>query len=312
MASPRFTWMDGQLLPWAESRLHVNTDCVLRGINVFEGVRAYRSPTGNELLLFRLADHLDRLFGTSMRVLRMTIPYTAAHLTAAVTDLLQANDVPEDTHIRIVVYFGEGPEGTFRPEDIFTGCFILALPRPQHARLREGIRCSVSAWRRISDNSTPARVKAGANYLNSRYATTDARLKGFDLPILLNERGQVAEGPGQCLFLVRDGVLITPQVTESILEGITRDTVLALARARDIPTQERAVDASELYVADEVFFAGTAAEVQPISAVDHYLVADGRMGPVTGQLQAEYLAIARGERPSPNGWVTRVAFDARP
>jgi len=311
MAAPQFTWMDGRITSWAKSQLHVNTDCVLRGINVFEGVRAYRSPSGKELLLFRLADHLDRLFGTSMRVLRMTIPYTPADLTAAVSELLQANGVLEDTHIRIVVYFGEGQEASFRPEDIFTGCFILALPRPQHARLREGIRCSVSPWRRISDNSTPARVKAGANYLNSRYATADARLKGFDLPILLNDRGQVAEGPGQCLFLVRDGTLITPQVTESILEGITRDTVLTLARAKGIPTQERALDASELYVADEVFFAGTAAEVQPIVAVDHYVVGEGQMGSITGQLQAEYLEIARGQRPSSDGWVTRVALEAR-
>lgn len=298
--------MNGRLTPWADSMLHVNTDCALRGINVFEGLRAYRATTGNDLLVFRTGDHFDRLFNTSMRVLRMTIPYTAADLERAVSELLQANAVFEDTHIRVVVYFGEGQESTFRPEDIFTGCFILALPRPQHPRLQDGVRSCVSAWRRISDNSTPARVKAGANYLNSRYATVDARLKGFDLPILLNDRGQVAEGPGQCLFIVRDGVLITPQVTDSILEGITRDTVISLARARAIPIQERAVDASELYVADELFFAGTAAEVQPIIAVDNYTVGRGAMGSITAQLQRDYLDIARGG-PNPLGeWVTRV------
>jgi branched-chain amino acid aminotransferase len=300
--------MNGRLVPWAESTVHVNTDCALRGINVFEGVRAYREASGNDLLVFRLDDHLDRLFNTSMRVLRMTIPYAPADLGRAVTELLQANAVFQDTHIRIVVYFGEGLESTFRPEDIFTGCFILALPRPQNPRLQDGLRSCVSAWRRISDNSTPARVKAGANYLNSRYATVDARLKGFDLPILLNDRGQVAEGPGQCLFAVRDGVLVTPQVTDSILEGITRDTVVSLARARGVPLQERAVDASELFVADELFFAGTAAEIQPIVAIDHYTVGRGAMGPITAQLQRDYLDIVRGG-PSPVQWVTRVPLE---
>src|SRR5919201_1468585 len=181
---------------------------------------------------------------------------------------LQANDLHEDAHLRVVAYFddveyGKDLEGT-------TGSYILAYPRPRNPKLDTGVRCMVSAWRRLSENSMSPRVKASANYLNSRVSTVDAKLKGFDLPILLNERGKVSEGPGQNVFLVRDGMLITPRTTDAILEGVTRDTVLRLAAQLELRVEEREVDPTELYVADEAFFVGTAAEVLPIAEIDYY------------------------------------------
>ena len=306
MSKPRFTWMDGRITPWEESVVHVNTDAFLRGTNVFEGVRAYVSDDGSNLLVFRLEDHLQRLFGTSMRVLRLSLPYNERAVAAAVLETLRANEIREDTHIRIVAYFGEGKEASFLPEDISTGCFILTLPRPSHPAVHTGITACVSPWRRIADNSMPPRIKAGANYLNSRLATVDARLKGFELPILLNERGKVAEGPGQCIFLVRRGTVISPRTTDGILESITRETVLDLARQLGIPCEVREVDFTELYIADELFFAGTAAEVLPIVDVDHYVIGDGSVGSTTAQLQTAYVDVVRGVSPSPPGWVTQV------
>jgi branched-chain amino acid aminotransferase len=306
MSNPPFTWMNGRITPWEDTVIHVNTDAVLRGANVFEGVRAYVSTDKSDLLVFRLPDHLKRLYGTSMRVLRLSLPYSESDIEAAVLETLRANELREDTHIRIVAYFGEGKPASFLPEDISTGCFILTIPRTSNPAVDRGIRACVSTWRRIADSSMPPRVKAGANYLNSRLATVDARLKGFDMPIFLNERGKVAEGPGQCIFVVRSGTVITPRTTDSILEGLTRDTLLGIINEWDLPCEVREVDSSELYIADEMFFAGTAAEVLPIVEVDHYPVGDVRVGPITSRLQTAYGELVRGARPSPSGWLTSV------
>lgn len=306
MSNPQFAWMNGQLVAWDDATLHVNTDTVLRGANVFEGLRAYKSHDGSDLLLFRLSDHFRRLFGTSMRVLRLTLPYDEHDLEAALLQTLQANGIHEDAHIRIVAYFGAGGDTAFRPEDISTGCFILTIPRSAHPGVATGVRACVSPWRRISDNSMPPRVKAGANYLNSRLATVDAHLKGFDMPILLSQQGKVAEGPGQAIFIVRDGRLITPRTTDAILESITRETVIGIASSWGVPCEIRGIDFTELYVADEVFFVGTAVEILPIVDVDHYTVADGSVGPITKRLQAAYAELVRGASPSPAGWLTPV------
>src|SRR5919201_3540213 len=296
--NPKNTWMNGRIVPWDESTLHISSDAVLRGASVFEGIRAYRAAEGDDLLIFRAADHMKRLFGTSMRVLRLDLPYSAAQLTDAIAELLRANDVHEDAHVRVVAYFdeveyGHDLEGT-------TGAYILAYPRPRSPKLQTGVRCMVSAWRRLSENAMSPRVKASANYLNSRVATVDAKLKGFDFPILLNEEGKVSEGPGQNLFMVRDGVLITPRKTDAILEGVTRDTVLRLAAQLELRVEERVVDPTELYVADELFFVGTHAEVLPIAEIDFYRVGEGKPGPVTKKIQSAYddLVRARAEAPA--------------
>jgi branched-chain amino acid aminotransferase len=181
---------------------------------------------------------------------------------------------------------------------------MLAFPKPLNARLESGVRSTISAWRRPTDSSISPRVKASANYLNSRVALLDANLKGFDIPVLLNERGKVSEGPGQNIFLVRHGRLITPRVTDAILEGITRDTVIDIGAQLGLPVEEREVDPTELYVAEELFFAGTNMEVQPISEIDGYRVGDGLIGPLTRQIQSRYFELVRGAAPA--AWLTSV------
>ena len=301
--NPKHTWLNGRITPWAESVVHVGSDAVLRGASVFEGIRAYRSADGGDLLLFRLADHFERLFSGSMRVLRMRIGFTPAELAAGIIDLLHANEVRDDAHVRVVAYF-DVLEGAATGEGDPTGAYILAFPKPLNPKLAAGVRSTISSWRRPTDSSISPRVKASANYLNSRVAMLDANLKGFDIPVLLNERGRVSEGPGQNIFLVRNGRLVTPRITDAILEGITRETVLAIGGELGLAVEERGVDPTELYVAEELFFAGTNMEVQPISEIDGYRVGEGRIGPITERIQRRYFELVRGAAPA--AWLTSV------
>lgn len=303
MARPEYTWMNGRVTPWAESQIHINTDAVLRGASVFEGLRAYRTAEGGEVNLFRLDDHWRRLFGTSMRFLRMEIEYSPADLLAGLREVLRANDFRGDSHVRVCVYFGDVEFGR-ELESVPTGVYMLAFERPSIVD-KKGIRVTLSPWRRLQDVAMSPRVKASANYLNSRTAMVDSKLKGFDWPIMLNAEGKVSEGPGQNIFLVRDGVLITPRTTDSILEGVTRDTVLDLARELRLQVQEREVDATELFVADELFFAGTAMEVRPIREIDHYQVGQGTIGPITERVQDAYFRLVRGGA-GRSEWLTPV------
>lgn len=300
---PKYTWMNGRLVPWADSHLHVGTEAVLRGASVFEGIRAYSAADG-DLLLFRLSDHIRRLIDSSMRFFQMRLPYDEADYAAGIAQLLQANEVASDAHIRVVAYFDELRLG--KELEAAAGAFILA-----HEQLKPApptTRATLSAWRRSSDLAIPPRVKASGNYLNTRIAATDAYRKGYDSAIFLNDHGKVAEGQAMNLFLVRNGTLITPRVTDGILEGITRTTVMELGRAADITVVEREVDPSELYIADELFFCGTAYEIAPIVELDGYVLGDGRPGPITTAVQQAYLRAARGEAPAPApaGWCTSV------
>jgi len=301
---PQNTWMNGRIVPWEDSRIHVNTDAVLRGASVFEGLRAYRSADGDDLLLFRVGDHMHRLFGTSMRFLRMRAPHGPDELLQGVIDLLHANEIRDDAHIRVVVYFDEVDVG--HEVDGATGAFIMAFQRAPSPRLQTGVRTTLSPWRRLSDSAMSPRVKASANYLNGRVAGVDARTKGFDTPVMLNDHGKVSEGPGQNVFLVRDGVLITPRTTDAILEGITRATVIGLARGLGVTVEEREVDPTELYIADELFYAGTAWEVTPVVEIDGYRVGDGTAGAVTSRVQSAYFDLVRGRCDAPAGWLTSV------
>lgn len=295
----KFSWMNGQLVPWEESRLHVGTEAVVRGASVFEGLRAYAGADG-ELLLFRARDHLDRLFGCSMRFLRLRIEYGPDDLLQAISELLTASEISTDVHIRVVAYFEQF--GVGREIDNTGGSYITAAVLPPAGPKR----VTLSAWRRLSDLSMSPRVKSSANYVNSRIAIVDAQSKGFDTAVLLNERGKVAEGPTMNLFMVRRGVLCTPRITDGILEGITRDTVLKLAADNGIAALEREIDATELYMAEEMFFCGTGAEITPIVEIDNFRVGSGEPGPITRQLQRAYESVVRGEAPAPDGWVTRV------
>lgn len=301
-----FAWLDGKLVPWEQATLHLATECVLRGENVFEGERAYWSEAEQELFVFRHAEHIARL-RQGARIMRMTIPYTDAEIEAACMSLIRACGYRGNVHFRPVAYFAEGELTDYLPEEIRTGMFILAFSKPTTKAVTQGVRSCVSTWRRNSDLASPSRIKSGANYHNSRLAYIDARLNGFQVPILLNEAGKVAEGPGACFMMVRKGKLITPPVTADILESITRDTLIELAQAElGLEVVERDIDRTELYVCDEAFFCGSGHEVSPINSIDHYPVGTGEPGPITRQLQKLYFDVVTGVVPKYRHWLTPV------
>jgi branched-chain amino acid aminotransferase len=301
-----FAWLDGKLVPWEQATLHLATECVLRGENVFEGERAYWSEAEQELFVFRHAEHIARL-RQGARIMRMTIPYSDAEIEAACMSLIRACNYRGNVHFRPVAYFAEGELTDYLPEEIRTGMFILAFSKPTTKAVTQGVRSCVSTWRRNSDLASPSRIKSGANYHNSRLAYIDARLNGFQVPILLNEAGKVAEGPGACFMMVRKGKLITPPVTADILESITRDTLIEVAQAElGLEVVERDIDRTELYVCDEAFFCGSGHEVSPINSIDHYPVGAGEPGPITRQLQKLYFDVVTGALPKYRHWLTPV------
>ncbi|WP_426959434.1 aminotransferase class IV [Muricoccus radiodurans] len=237
----------------------------------------------------------------------LSIPYDDAQIEAACLDLIRACGYRDSTHFRPVAYFAEGELTDYKPEEIRTGMFILAFSMPTKPGFTAGVKSCTSTWRRSPDLTAPSRVKAGANYHNSRLAYIEARLNGFGPPVMLNHAGKVAEGPGACIMIVRNGTLITPPVTADILESVTRDTLMRLARDElGVEVIEREVDRSELYIADEAFFCGSGAEVLPINSVDHYDVGTGQPGEMTRELQRLYFEAARGLLPQYRHWLTPV------
>jgi len=305
--APRYAWMNGKVIPWAECVVHGRSAGGFMGSNVFEGVRAYWNARLGELFVFKHEEHLQRL-GRSMKTVRLDVPYALADIGQGALDLLRANEFRQDVHFVPVVYFGMGAHNfnTLGPT-VDNGVYITAVPWPQPPALTSGVAACVASWRRISDDTVPPRLKAGANYQNSRLAQTEAKVNGYDTAIILNHRGTVAEGPGACVMMVRDGKLITPPVTAGILESITRTTLMDLA-ARELAVEvvEREIDRTELYAADEVFMCGSGLEVLPITSVDRLPVGAGARGPLTQRLQDVYFAAARGERPAYRSWLTPV------
>ncbi len=304
---PEWVWFDGEIVPWERATVHVSTATVLRGANVFEGVRAYWNSDERELYIFRNDEHLRRL-RNSAKIMRMAIPWSPEELTRAQVEVLRANRYEGPVWFRLSLYVGEGEGRTFPPAEARIGGFILPRLSPHGEEVTAGVDTCISTWTRIADTNVPPRVKAGANYHQARLASVEARLNGYTgQPILLNERGKVSEGPGACFAMVRDGVLVTPPITSNILESITRETILELARdVLKMPVQEREIDRTELYIADEAFFCGTGAEITPINSVDHYPVGTGKPGPVTHRLQETYFGVAEGRVAQYRRWLTPV------
>jgi branched-chain amino acid aminotransferase len=303
--TPRWAWLDGEFVPWSEAKLHVRTECVMRGANVFEGVRGYWDDSAAELRVLQLDEHLDRLH-RSMKVLRLEVPYSRRDLRAISLELLRRNEFREDVHLRPTVYFGEGDGFAHTPETIHMGAFITATAQ-RARRNTTGIACAVSSWQRISDRDVPPRVKAAGNYINARLAIVQARVDGYDNAILLNAEGKVTEAPAACLFLIRDGVAVTPTVTSGILDSLTRSSLLRLFRDElGVAVEEREVDRTELYHADEVFLCGTHTEVLPVVSVDRYPVGSGAVGPLTATLGDLFFDIVRGRVPKYAAWLTPV------
>lgn len=294
-------YFNGDFVPWADARVHVFSPAVKYGAGVFEGICAYNADDG--MNIFRLDEHLARL-EYSQRVMRFERIFTAEDLREPLLELVRRNGFRETVHIRPTVYVdGEGESGALGP---ISAC-ITAVQKPRPAYVETGCRVQVSSWQRLADIAMPTRVKAHANYNNSRFAATQARTDGYDTALMLNAKGHVAEGPGMCLFMVRDGVPITPSITSSILESITRDTVLQLCRkALGIEPVERDIDRSELYAAEEAFFCGTAWEITPITDIDGFALGDGQPGALTRRLQSVYFDTVEGRSADPQGWRTPV------
>ncbi len=294
-------YFNGEFVPWADAKVHVFTPAVKYGAGVFEGICAY--PTENGMSIFRLQEHLARL-EYSQRVMRFERIYTADELTGPVIEVVKRNGFQETVHVRPTVYVdGDGEAGALGP----IGVCVTAVQKKRPEFTAKGCRVQVSSWQRISDLAMPTRVKAHANYNNSRFAVTQARTDGYDTALLLNAKGHVAEGPAMCFFMVRDGKVVTPSITSSILESITRDTILQLCRDElGMEPVERDIDRSELYAADEAFFCGTAWEVTPITHIDGHALGSGAPGQVSRDLQTAYFDLVEGRVADTRGWHTPV------
>ncbi|MQF48302.1 branched-chain amino acid transaminase [SAR202 cluster bacterium AC-647-N09_OGT_505m] len=306
VVSPAYIWYGGYLMPWDAATVHITAMSWTAISAVFEGIRAYWNSQQEELHIFRLDSHMRRLWD-SMKLMRMDCPYSPLQLTEAIIQLLRANQVKEDTYISPFAYFSGSVPGYQAAYQQPGNVYITAQPSTSNLSRNRGSRCCISSWVRIADNVMPPRAKGIANYQNSRLVSTEAQINGYDSGIILNNQGKVAEGAYACIFMVRDGVAITPPVTAGILEGITRDTVIRMFKEDlEIPVEEREVDRTELYVADEIFLCGTYAEIEPVASVDRYRTGSGRPGPITRRLRRLYRETVHGKTRSHPQWLTPV------
>ena len=303
MWQARTIMMDGELMPFAEARIHPLSLAVTYATTVFEGVRAYRHPQTGAFALFRLAEHVRRL-QVGMKVMRFDKTYDLPYLHECLTRLIRANEPDDDVYVRLLVYIsGQGLMATTGP----VGFTAAAVPRERSKFGDTGMSLGVSSWTRLADNASPPRIKATANYHNARITQMQAKADGYDGALMLTAQGRVSETPIACFFMVRDGRLITPSLTSSVLESVTRDTVLTLYRELTGETAEqRDVDRSELYFADEAFICGTGQEILPVTSIDRLPVGDGMPGPLTKRLRERYFEVVRGLVPDHAEWRTAV------
>ena len=296
---------DGEFRAYAECRLGPMTHALHYGTGCFEGIRAYWSGREGRLLVFRGREHYRRLH-QSARILGMAVPLSPEQLMALTVELLQRNRFETDAYVRPLVYKA-GEEIGVRLTGVRDGFLVYAAPFGDYVDIHRGLRCMVSSWRRIDDCMAPARAKITGSYVNAALAKSEAVDNGFDEAIMLGADGHVSEGSAENLFLVRAGTLVTPAVTDNILEGITRSTLLHLwSEDLGLPVQERSVDRSELYTADEVFLCGTGAQVSPVVEIDRRQVGDGGVGAYATRLQSLYFDVVRGEVEKYREWCTPV------
>lgn len=298
-------WMNGKLIPWSEAHIHIASHVVHYGTSLFEGFRAYNTPKGSVIL--QLQAHTRRLYN-SCKMYRMEIPYSQDEFNAAIIDTVKANNL-SSCYIRPIVYRGLGALGV-DPFPCPVDCAILVWEWGQYLgdeALEKGVDVKISSWQRMAPNTFPALAKSGANYMNSQLIKMEALSEGYTEGIALNVRGHVSEGSGENIFLVFDGKVHTPPLSSSILPGITRATVIQILEDLKIPIIEDTVPREMLYIAEEVFFTGSAAEITPIRSIDKINIGSGERGPITKKIQDEFFSCIKGEKEDKYNWLTYIS-----
>jgi branched-chain amino acid aminotransferase len=300
----RLIWLKGQILNVNYAMVNVLSPTSQFGLNVFEGIPGYWNDDEKQLYAFRLDDHYDRLL-RSAKLIQLDCKYTKEDFKKALVDTVKANKYDENVSIRQTLFVdGFGSWGSEGPVEMF----VAPIPRGRTSGEynKKGLNCCITSWRRISDDNLSPRIKCGANYINSRVGQREALRNGYDTCIFLNEVGKVAEGPGSCFFMVKGNILITPRLTDSVLESITRDTVIKLAPEIGMKVEERTIDRTEVYMAEEAFLCGSAMEITPIYTIDRYQIGDGQEGKKTHELYGQYLKAAMGKLENHLDWLTPI------
>ncbi len=302
MATPH-AYLKKQIMPLSEAKIGVMTHAFNYGTGVFEGIRGNWNESHEQIYVFRLKEHFDRL-RKSCKIMQIDFPYDNEELYSLVTQLVEMSGFQEDVYIRPLAYKSSEVLGV-RLHDLEDDLLIFVAPFGPYLDLEKGARCQTSSWRRVADTGIPARAKITGIYANSALAKTEAQLNGFDEAIMLDERGHISEGSGENIFVVMDGKLITPPPSSDILIGITRETAMTLARNEfGLEVVERDIDRTELYTADECFMTGTAAHVTPVVELDRRPIGNGKMGPITADIVRMYFDIIKGNNPKYSHWCT--------
>jgi len=300
----RRIWFKGDIVDVNDAKINILSPTSQFGLNVFEGIPCYWNEEEKQLYAFRLEDHYDRLL-RSVKLLQLDCKYSKDDLKKAFIDVIKANEYDENLSVRQTLFVdGFGSWGSEGPVEMF----IAPIPRGRTSAEynKKGLKCCVTSWRRISDDNLSPRIKCGANYINSRVGQREALRNGYDTCIFLNKNGNVAEGPGSCFFMVKNGELITPKLSDSVLESITRDTIIRIARNIGITVTERTIERTELYTCDEAFLCGSAMELTPVLSIDGYQIGKGNEGEVTKKLHKEYLFVVRGLNKEYSIWITPI------
>ena len=311
LKTTKFIWHEGRLVPWEQATVHVLSHALHYGSSVFEGIRVYETPQG--AVGFRLTDHVRRLFH-SAKIYRIKVPYTREAITAACRDVVRENGLLRGAYIRPIVYRGYGEMGVAGNIEQPASVSIAAWEWGSYlgeGGLEQGVDVCVSSWQRVAPNTVPALAKAGGNYLSSALVTLEARRLGFAEGLALSVDGYVSEGAGENLFLVQNGKLYTPPVAASILSGITRDTVATLAKSLGLEVLEQNIPRELLYIADEVFLTGTAAEITPVRSVDKITIGEGKRGPITERLQKLFFGLFDGSTVDRWSWLEPIAGEQK-
>lgn len=300
-----FVFFQDKIVKKEEAKIPIMTNALQYGNAIFGGIRGYYNKQQGFLSIFRVDDHYKR-FLLSLKILGVRINYNLSQLKEITIKLVKKNNPKTDTYFRPFAYASSLNISPNLEADKHFAFSLYMLPLGEYLSIDKGLKVMISSWRRISDNAIPSRAKIAGGYINSSLARKEATERGFDEAIFLTDDGHVAEGSAENLFIVRDGVLITPPKTDEILEGITRRSIITLAKDLKIPVEERSVDRSELYIADEAFFSGTGVQVAWISSVDNRVIGNGRRGPITAKLQDLFFKIVRGETKEYSHWRTEI------